>query len=184
MRRLNCPLRVKIKTKPQKGETLKQIILETPDADTALHKLEKILSEGEKRAVALADFLTEIALDETSRGIVLDDPVTSLDWEWKETVANCLRRRSQKAASDSFHARFTLSFATQKIRRRSSSGNRFALDQKKKARTNPDLFISTTARLPSAKCAIQNRRPHSGSRRETRRIRSKPSIFCSRVSAV
>jgi ABC-type Mn2+/Zn2+ transport system ATPase subunit len=94
--RLNCPLKVKIKTKPQKGETLKQIILETPDAEMASHKLEKILSEGEKRAVALADFLTEIALDETSRGIVLDDPVTSLDWEWKETVANCLVAEAKK----------------------------------------------------------------------------------------
>lgn len=96
LQRLNCPLRVKIKTKPQKGETLKQIILETPDAVEASHKLEKILSEGEKRAVALADFLTEIALDETSRGIVLDDPVTSLDWEWKETVANCLAAEAKK----------------------------------------------------------------------------------------
>lgn len=94
--KLNCPLKVKIKTKAQKGETLKQIILETPDAGEASHKLEKILSEGEKRAVALADFLTEIALDETSRGIVLDDPVTSLDWEWKETVANCLAAEAKK----------------------------------------------------------------------------------------
>ncbi len=96
LRRLNCPLQVKIKTKPQKGETLKQIILETPDAVEASHKLEKILSEGEKRAVALADFLTEIAMDETSRGIVLDDPVTSLDWEWKETVATCLAAEAKK----------------------------------------------------------------------------------------
>lgn len=96
LKMLNCPLRVKIKTKPQKGETLKQIVLETPDTGDASHKLEKILSEGEKRAVALADFLTEIALDETSRGIVLDDPVTSLDWEWKETVANCLAIEAKK----------------------------------------------------------------------------------------
>ena len=40
---------------------------------------DKILSEGEKRAVALADFLTEVALDTTSRSIILDDPVTSFD---------------------------------------------------------------------------------------------------------
>lgn len=96
LRMLNCPLKVKIKTKPQKGETLKQIVLETADASDSTHKLEKILSEGEKRAVALADFLTEIALDETSSGIVLDDPVTSLDWEWKETVANCLAAEAKK----------------------------------------------------------------------------------------
>jgi wobble nucleotide-excising tRNase len=45
---------------------------------------DKILSEGEKLAVALADFLTEVALDTTSRAIILDDPVTSLDLEWRE----------------------------------------------------------------------------------------------------
>lgn len=87
---LNCPLKVKIRTKAQKGETLKQIVLETADISDTPHKLEKILSEGEKRAVALADFLTEITLNETNCGIVLDDPVTSLDWDWKETVASCL----------------------------------------------------------------------------------------------
>lgn len=48
------------------------------------------MSEGEKRATALADFLTEVALDTTSSGIILDDPVTSLDLEWRETIASIL----------------------------------------------------------------------------------------------
>ncbi len=48
---------------------------------------DKVLSEGEQRAVALADFLTEVALDDQSAGIILDDPVTSLDFEWKDTIA-------------------------------------------------------------------------------------------------
>lgn len=91
---LHCPLKVRLKTKTVKGETLKTVMLETetsPDKPAArTEKIEKVLSEGEKRAVALADFLTEVSQDENSCGIVLDDPVTSLDWEWKEVVARRL----------------------------------------------------------------------------------------------
>lgn len=54
------------------------------------------MSEGEKRAVALADFLTEAALDTTSSGIVLDDPVTSLDLEWRKTIAKILAKEAEK----------------------------------------------------------------------------------------
>jgi energy-coupling factor transporter ATP-binding protein EcfA2 len=96
LKKLNCPLKVQNKTKAQKGETFKQMILVADDWQTSAYKLDKVLSEGEKRAVALADFLTEIALDETTCGIVLDDPVTSLDCEWKETVAECLVAESKK----------------------------------------------------------------------------------------
>jgi len=92
---LKRPLRVKIETMGHKGTTYKQIILEavptvadvTPD---------KVLSEGEKRAVALADFLTEVALDTTSSGIILDDPVTSLDLEWRETIAYILAEEAKR----------------------------------------------------------------------------------------
>lgn len=39
----------------------------------------EILSEGEQRALALAAFLTEVAITEGSGPIVIDDPVSSLD---------------------------------------------------------------------------------------------------------
>jgi ABC-type lipoprotein export system ATPase subunit len=88
---LNCPLNVRVSTKGQKGETLKQIVLEAdPSNKLAVARPDKILSEGEKRAVALADFLTEASLDEGCHVLVLDDPVTSLDCDWKETVARRL----------------------------------------------------------------------------------------------
>lgn len=57
---------------------------------------DKVLSEGEKRAVALADFITEVALDVTSGGIILDDPVTSLDLEWRETIADILVKEAER----------------------------------------------------------------------------------------
>ncbi len=84
---LKCPRRVKVLTKGQKGETRKQVVLETPEGATPDGTPDKVLSEGEQRAVALADFLTEVALDDQSAGIILDDPVTSLDFEWKDTIA-------------------------------------------------------------------------------------------------
>ena len=88
---LNCPLNVRVSTKGQKGETLKQIVLEAdPSNKQGVAKPDKILSEGEKRAVALADFLTEASMDEGCHVLVLDDPVTSLDCDWKETVAKRL----------------------------------------------------------------------------------------------
>lgn len=94
---LKCPLKINIQTKSRKGETFKGIGLareSTVKNDKATP--DKVLSEGEKRAVALADFLTEVSLDERSSGIILDDPVTSLDFDWKETVAERLIGESQK----------------------------------------------------------------------------------------
>jgi wobble nucleotide-excising tRNase len=54
------------------------------------HRPDKILSEGEQRAVALADFLTEVGLNPSSAGIVLDDPVTSQDHYRKDRIARRL----------------------------------------------------------------------------------------------
>jgi energy-coupling factor transporter ATP-binding protein EcfA2 len=91
LRELNCPLEVQVKTRGSKGNTLKQIVLaNAPSAVSSKATPDKVFSEGEKRAVALADFLTEVCLDEGSHAIVLDDPVTSLDFDWKETVASRL----------------------------------------------------------------------------------------------
>jgi energy-coupling factor transporter ATP-binding protein EcfA2 len=88
-------LKVEIDTRASKGKTLRQLVLKI-DKNVSNSKiyLDKILSEGEKRAVALADFLTEVKLDERSRGIIFDDPVTSLDSEWKEVIAKRLAEES------------------------------------------------------------------------------------------
>lgn len=86
--KLNCPLLIKIATRAQKGTTIKQIALQTDSSITPDQAPpEKVLSEGEQRAVALADFFTEVRLDKQSCGVVLDDPVTSLDFHWKATIA-------------------------------------------------------------------------------------------------
>ena len=46
-----------------------------------------ILSEGEQKVIALADFLSEMQLSEVNRGIIFDDPVTSLDESRKKDIA-------------------------------------------------------------------------------------------------
>ena len=43
------------------------------------HALSEILSEGEQKAIALAEFLTELQLDTVKAPVIFDDPVNSLD---------------------------------------------------------------------------------------------------------
>jgi ABC-type transport system involved in cytochrome c biogenesis ATPase subunit len=50
----------------------------------------EILSEGEQRALALAGFLTEVALTDGSGPIIVDDPVSSLDRDRSQRVAGRL----------------------------------------------------------------------------------------------
>lgn len=50
----------------------------------------EVLSEGEQTAVALADFLAEIRLNNRPLGIIFDDPVNSLDHLRKEKIAKRL----------------------------------------------------------------------------------------------
>jgi AAA domain len=87
--RLNPTLRVAAEMHGQKGEKVRQIIL-SREAFPAQYPIDSILSEGEKRAVALADFLTEATLDEQCTGVILDDPVTSFDFGAREIVARQL----------------------------------------------------------------------------------------------
>ena len=61
------------------------------DPQTKLTKVtSEILSEGEQRALALAGFLTEVALTDGSGPIIVDDPVSSLDRDRSARVAERL----------------------------------------------------------------------------------------------
>lgn len=67
------------------------------DPKTKLTKVtSEILSEGEQRALALAGFLTEVALTEGSGPIVIDDPVSSLDRERSAKVAERIAEEAKK----------------------------------------------------------------------------------------
>jgi len=51
------------------------------------HKLESVLSEGEQKIASLAGFFAEIATADHKNGIILDDPVTSLDQQFRTKIA-------------------------------------------------------------------------------------------------
>ncbi|MBI3867412.1 MAG: AAA family ATPase [Verrucomicrobia bacterium] len=50
-------------------------------------KVERVLSEGEHRCVALAAFLAELSTAHNRSGVIFDDPVSSLDHNYRELVA-------------------------------------------------------------------------------------------------
>ncbi|WP_321424906.1 AAA family ATPase [uncultured Bacteroides sp.] len=53
-----------------------------------------ILSEGEQKVIALADFISEMQLSDINRGIIFDDPVSSLDEGRKKDIAYRLIKES------------------------------------------------------------------------------------------
>lgn len=54
------------------------------------YELSDVLSEGEQKSIALAEFLTELRLDKTIAPVIFDDPVTSLDHNIIDEVATRL----------------------------------------------------------------------------------------------
>jgi recombinational DNA repair ATPase RecF len=58
------------------------------------HLLSKILSDGEQKAIAIAEFLTELEFDQVKALVIFDDPVTSLDHNIIDDVARRFIRLS------------------------------------------------------------------------------------------
>jgi len=56
------------------------------------HTLDEVLSEGEQKVIALADFLAEASLRAGSAPIVFDDPVNSLDYKRLQYVVDRIER--------------------------------------------------------------------------------------------
>lgn len=57
-------------------------------------ELPKVVSEGEQRCLSIAAFFAELSTADDPSGIVFDDPVSSLDYKYRESVA---RRLVQEA---------------------------------------------------------------------------------------
>lgn len=55
-----------------------------------------VLSEGEQKAIAIAEFLTELQLDKNRAPVIFDDPVTSLDHKIVDEVARRLVNLSRE----------------------------------------------------------------------------------------
>ena len=50
-------------------------------------ELPKVVSEGEQRCLSIAAFFAELSTADDPSGIVFDDPVSSLDYMWRDDVA-------------------------------------------------------------------------------------------------
>ncbi|HPQ44746.1 MAG TPA: AAA family ATPase [Syntrophales bacterium] len=53
-------------------------------------ELPKVVSEGEQRCLSIAAFFAELSTADDLSGIVFDDPVSSLDYRWRDGVARKL----------------------------------------------------------------------------------------------
>ncbi len=80
---LNAPKVVNIVQRNAKVSTLRKLQVAGQIANN-------ILSEGEQRAISIADFLTEAQLNPNNKGFFFDDPVNSQDHERRERIATRL----------------------------------------------------------------------------------------------
>lgn len=98
-------------------------------------KVTDVLSEGESRALSLAAFITELSTAPTRSGIIFDDPVSSLDHQWRERigkrlVAEAIKRQVIVFTHDLLFLRILISeseksgvpFTHQYIRREGAAG--------------------------------------------------------------
>lgn len=58
-------------------------------------ELPKVVSEGEQRCLSIAAFFAELSTADDPSGIVFDDPVSSLDFAWRNGVARRLVEESK-----------------------------------------------------------------------------------------
>jgi hypothetical protein len=58
-------------------------------------ELPKVASEGEQRCLSIAAFFAELSTADDPSGIVFDDPVSSLDFRWRLSVARRLVQESK-----------------------------------------------------------------------------------------
>ena len=59
-------------------------------------ELPKVVSEGEQRCLSIAAFFAELSTADDPSGIVFDDPVSSLDYKWRQGVARRLVEEAKK----------------------------------------------------------------------------------------
>jgi len=68
----------------------KLILTRNPGVDVP-----KIVSEGEQRCISIAAFFAELSTADDPSAIVFDDPVSSLDFDWRNNVARRLVQESK-----------------------------------------------------------------------------------------
>ena len=80
---LNGKFGIEIDARSSDAKSNRQLFLKGKDPSL-------VLSEGEQKVIALADFIAETNINSINRGIIFDDPVNSLDEERKHEIAKRL----------------------------------------------------------------------------------------------
>jgi len=101
----------------EKGASYYRLELYGATVDDA--EIDRVLSEGELRAISLAAFLSELSTEETKSGVVLDDPISSLDVHNRERVAErIVKLASERQVLVFTHDLFFLVTLREEARRR------------------------------------------------------------------
>lgn len=87
--KLKANFNVEIVSRGSSGQTLKKLQIKGKVPG-------KVLSEGEQKAISIANFLTEVQMDVKNIGIVLDDPVSSLDHKRRSLIVRRLSEEAKK----------------------------------------------------------------------------------------
>lgn len=88
LRRINPQIASKValrKTRTSSGVTYQKCKF-----DSIGENIADVFSEGEQKIVAIANFLSECTIDEAKNTIIFDDPINSLDLEYREAVAKII----------------------------------------------------------------------------------------------
>lgn len=86
-KKLNGNFGIEINHTGSAGKSFRQLKLKGKNPNA-------VLSEGEQKVIAIADFLAEMQISEINRGIIFDDPVTSLDEKRKSEIAERLAQEA------------------------------------------------------------------------------------------
>lgn len=81
-----------VKTKAEKGKVLHRLQLK---GAKGRQPLDNVLSEGERRVVALAAFLADLTEKPNNAPFIFDDPISSLDQTWEENTIDRLVQLSE-----------------------------------------------------------------------------------------
>lgn len=88
-KKLNAEFSAEIKQRGSKGSTLSKLTVKEK-------KPLEILSEGEQRSIALANFFAETSVHDNNVCLIFDDPVSSLDYKRRDIIVQRLIEEAQQ----------------------------------------------------------------------------------------
>ena len=88
LRMLNPQIAPKVALK--KTRTISGITYQKCKFDSIGESITDVFSEGEQKIVAIANFLSECTIEGAKNSIIFDDPINSLDLEYREAVARII----------------------------------------------------------------------------------------------